>query len=609
MAFYNYCKVETWTVDRLVNSVGKFNDKNEKIDIPKYQRSIAWIDTQKKLFINSIKSGFPIGSLLLFKREETTNKTVFHLVDGLQRVLSLKKYIENPLEYITDEDIKAAFPMEKGIIDPSTDILLFIKNWLEKNKISDKVKYTGRKLHLSVKDKINETLDEELIDDEFSKFLDNLEKSLVINSIEIPVVIYNGPHENLPIIFERLNKEGTKLNKYQILAATWINTKIKINNMEIITHIQKRYDQLIENGFTIENYNQNSNDFATSDFSAFEYVFGFGKLLSEKFPYLFDQTDEDNADSIAFNLITICLGSNLKDMDKIHETIKIIDQNKFEKALLDSIGIVYLKLKPIITLNANKKKTQGTNIKKEIYHSDSQIVSIIGKVFKSKYDINFDENKKWKEVNTKLLSNIVRYYIFDIIRGYWGSAVDQKINENILENSRYDQVISDELWNNALSEWHQSQLSKKEQTRTNISYITMLFLKAIYMHILTAYEDISDQEFHIDHIIPIDKLKDLATDQGGAPISAVANLCLLTKELNQSKTNLTYYEYLSSELQNGSISKEQKSALQSEYERFSFVKEDKLAFATGEILIEKYREFLDYRFDVLRSKFLEWVNN
>ena len=92
----NYTEVETWTVSDLIDAVN--NDtplKKKSVTVPKYQRSLVWPEKMRKSFVSSIKSGYPFGSLLLYKVGEAEGITQYNLIDGLQRTSTLLDYTKN----------------------------------------------------------------------------------------------------------------------------------------------------------------------------------------------------------------------------------------------------------------------------------------------------------------------------------------------------------------------------------------------------------------------------------------------------------------------------------------------------------------------------------
>ncbi|NEM99769.1 DUF262 domain-containing protein, partial [Pontibacter burrus] len=80
-------KVETWTLNDLVNAQGKINPK------PQYQRTSVWQPPKKKLLIDSILRGYDIPKFYLRK---TPNDLIFNyeVTDGQQRMRAIWEFIE-----------------------------------------------------------------------------------------------------------------------------------------------------------------------------------------------------------------------------------------------------------------------------------------------------------------------------------------------------------------------------------------------------------------------------------------------------------------------------------------------------------------------------------
>lgn len=609
----NYSDISTWTIEDLIDSLSEKPIKKEKVIIPKYQRNLVWSSKQKKSFIDSIKSGFPFSSLLLFK--EGSNKdgiTQYSLVDGLQRTTTIMRYIEKPTEFFEYDNIEEnlvvdILKMLKVSEEQREELLKCITNLVKSLKgFKESDGYSSYKLGNKICSHFNINpyeINFDMLIEIIVPFKEKIEKESDISKIKIPVIIYTGEESNLPTIFERINSKGTKLNKYQIYAATWSRSNMKINNTEIINHIKAKYDSLIEEGLQVDNYDPNSKEFYKSNFNVFEYVFGLGKYLSNTFPHLFGEyNNEDNTESIGFNLCTMCLLNDLNNMTNLPNSILRLNQEKFLNALLDSINIVYTKLKPFITLKANKKKSKNTS-RAIIYHTEYQIVSFIAKIFKSKYDDNLNERDTWKIESKQILKNIPYHYLYDILREYWRGSGDSKLKELVKKDSRYEKNIYKENWDNILDEWFSYQLERKEKIRVSIKDVDILFLKYIYAHILTSYQETSNIEFEIEHLVPVARLKFIA-NENGVPISAVSNLCLISKEINRDKRDLTIYEYFDEKVNNEELTKEQACNEVNIIEQFTFTKREDLS-SVNNMTREHYILFLKDRFNKLKKIFYE----
>lgn len=612
----NFTSSDTWTIEDLIDSLKPNPIKKDKVVIPQYQRNLVWAQKQKKEFIDSIKKGFPFGALLLFKNGSEGNITKFALIDGLQRTTTIKEYVENPTRFIEKEDI------DDNVINKVVRILGLdyeyqdkIKNilvvWLKELKgFKESDGYSSFNMALNILSGIGlegsmQYLKE--LTDTVVPLKEKIEKEADILRAQIPVIIYSGDENNLPLIFERINSKGTKLSKYEIFAATWFNENLKICNTEIIDHIKDKYDALIDEGLEISNYDPTQSTFYQMDFSVFEFMFGLGKYISKKYPYLFgvDQS-VDSIDSIAFNLYTICLFGDLKEMSKLPQKLKIIDQERFLEAILECTEIVFIALKPYITLKANKKAAKKPkNI--SICHTEYQIISFIAKIFFMKYDNNLEERSSWRQKRDTIINNIPYHYLADIIKEFWRGSGDSKLKEAIQKGSRYEKQLYRENWDNILKEWFNQQINREEKSRISLRDTDLLFLKYIYSHIMTSYQDLSSQEFEVDHIIPIEQLKNIIKDNDkGLPMSAIANLCIVEKGVNRAKSNLTIYEYYEKQVNESFLTKDQMKLELKKIEKFTFTTREDFQYTN--LTAEKYISILENRFNILLNKFFEMNN-
>lgn len=67
-----------------------------------FQRNLVWSEEQKKTFIDSVKKGFPIGTLLFYKVKD---KDTYSLIDGLQRSTTIKDFMKLPKSYFETQDV------------------------------------------------------------------------------------------------------------------------------------------------------------------------------------------------------------------------------------------------------------------------------------------------------------------------------------------------------------------------------------------------------------------------------------------------------------------------------------------------------------------------
>jgi len=197
--------------------------------------------------------------------------------------------------------------------------------------------------------------------------------------------------------------------------------------------------------------------------------------------------------------------------------------------------------------------------------------------------------------------------LYDIIKGFWSGTGDKKAMEKAYSN-RYEKPITKDMWDATLDEWHENEKSKKEKTRESINKVSVLFLKYIYTNLIPAKEELSTIEFEVDHVIPFAKLKKIAIEIDGLPISAIGNLALIKRDLNRGKKDKTFYEYFDDMFSKGEITEAQRDEEIKKVEEYTFTTRDMLEFiiTLNKSNIEPFYTYLDERFNKIKEKFYEF---
>ncbi len=583
---------------------------NKDINLPKFQREIVWSQNKINALADSLALGIPFGTFLLAGENPRI------LVDGLQRTYALRQIYNGPQKYFKKDQIDnltltkiKQFLLENNAVIPNNqddEIQKAIVEWIKNSPNTDPTEkfkglYIAKDLfkQFSVKENAdNLTKGDEIL----SPVIDVVikEKSNIEN-IKIPCVIYKGSNENLPLIFEKLNTSGTSLTKYQIFASKWFNKTLPgMKDKEIKKIIFNIYDKRLKEGdIYINNLPESEAEFIKQDLNLFEYLLGLGNLCEKKFPNLF----ANKGDTIGFTLSAACLQGSIRKIGRINEIINdSFDFENFQNALFDSIDTVYLELRPYISVLI--KRSRG-NKKPIIFHSDYQIVSLISKVFREKYDIpTFKEKKEWNK-DHKWISNVPYYYLLDQLEDNWRGSGDTRIEE-MLNSDRYKQKISRSTWSSLLDKWFQeNEITKKQKVRININHVELLLLNYIYAHTITVAESQGSNIYNLEHLVPVDLLSKYIQDYKieGLPISAVSNICYLDETINKKKGKKTIYEFIKENPEEVNI-----YDIESKY---TFTKESDLDFI--KLLNDKdiehwdefYKEFIISRFKTLKEKFFE----
>ncbi|WP_348702298.1 DUF262 domain-containing protein [Tenacibaculum sp. 190524A02b] len=230
MDFTNKINVKP-EIDRLINILDSV--KKGRLVVPEFQRDYVWDKKQRIDLFDSIKRGFPIGSLLFwnpdgndyeynnnigpYKLDITPNKFSY-IIDGYQRVTTLFSALINPYdtgvilkqkdklqEYIVYYDLENqefSQPYSKNNIEPQYIPLYVLVDTFEFLSFSDKLK-----------DFFNE--------EKSTKFI-NRAKKLATTLLDYSLSYVNingGTIQDSVEIFSRINSKGSDMSPMWMLSA------------------------------------------------------------------------------------------------------------------------------------------------------------------------------------------------------------------------------------------------------------------------------------------------------------------------------------------------------------------------------------------------------
>lgn len=606
---------------------GKFS-----LTIPRYQRGIVWTEQQKELLLESISWGYPVGSLLAFQTGQKNDKgsapLVWQLVDGLQRASTLIEYMDNPFtiagisSFINEEDVRDfSNQIYESPSHEQIEVLeSLIESWLKAvKKPESDAGFSNVKLLKYLRAELNDS--EKINDDskalELAEYLgagilQKIENKVdLIATSQLPIIVYTGSEDNVPEIFERINSQGIKLSKYETFAATWNAIGAVIKNSEIKEAVSAKYAELTKAGYTISGIEELQN--GDDKYNLFEYLFGLGKILSEKHPYLFPESSEPaELVSSAFVIATIAYKLKTSQMSKLALKLRdvnngeIIDLSAFESALFTSCADVEKKIMKYMSIGLNS----ASESKRFLPHSENQIYSLIIRYMIEKFDIEHNWSLRSISESAKLLNNIPLYYLLDVLNGEWAGSGDTRLwnlvwqlddDGKVTRSPYYLTVPTRQTWEDALNNWHNKELNKLQSKRTSISPDSKMVMKYLYSEIVTVADDAS-LIFHIEHLWSVKSLTNLiqASDsKEGWPISAIGNLSILTNSVNTKKIDKMLGDYkLIANTQDVSIgqwSRIQEWLIHPQVEDLKY---------RGDFTKNEFIEFCSMRFSVIKERLL-----
>lgn len=551
----------------LRGSTKEGGNERYEIRIPSFQRGIVWNDSQKKKLVESIKLGYPVGSLMAYETYED-NKPIWSLIDGLQRTSTIIEYLDKPFK-VADPSLFYSLENLSKIsqilyLDNASshisELSEVLDSWLKLMETNDQARgFHAGKLQQYLTEKLfnNVHLSPEksnkLIDYLSEEFFEHINREIRnIEDATLPFIIYKGPEDQVPEIFERINTEGLKLSKYETFAATWTYKKVQIDNQDIKNKVKAKYSELQSRGYVISGLSEEED---LIEFNLFEYLFGLGKLLTDKHPLIFRaSTNPAEPAPLAFVIATIAYQlpiSKMKDLALRLSDIyagEVINLRNFEKAAIESCKAVEDSLRGFLKIRLNSRSRE----KQFIPHSDNQVFSYIIRYLLERYDHNNNWNEKSSHRAADLINNIPVFYLIDILNGSWAGSGDSRLfrvcwNTSVEPHIPANDYLNPppiEEWDSTLESWHNRELAKLQKVRSSNSPEAKLLLKFLYQNIITVYQNESI-DFDIEHLWSVEKLVNLvaATNSDGWPIGAFSNLALLEKDINQTKGSVMLGDY------------------------------------------------------------------
>lgn len=562
MTTRSFTKPETWTIKEIHDALSG-SGPGRRIQLPKFQRTLVWSAGQRQELLRSLRQGHPIGSLLMYEMPNGGPQKVYQLVDGLQRVSAIQDYLAQPLAYLADGGLDEPL-LEKlvGVLSEAAgeeplepeSIEQSVAQWMAETR--DLEAGHGYSPHRLI-NAVVESLSLEVTDDARQSMydgagavLDGIKEQIDIAQISVPVLLFAGDSSELPDIFEKLNSAGTALSKYEIYAATWVEQETRIENAKIRDAIALKYQELLDQGYEIAGLDNEGH-------SLFEYLFGLGKELCERYPLLFGApTQTASPEAIGFTLMTVAHQVEVPDMKQLPRVLRTspteaIDPTAFETALFEAVEIVNGILLPCVGLRLNEQGRATL-----VVHTQFQIASMICRVLGAAFrPFEWIRAPDADDQIDQLRETLLAHYLYDIVRGTWRSAGDRRVfartwvkdedGEGVYRPSpHYSSSLSWGEVEQVLDVWFDEQLQRAQKARSHVRGIDKLFLKFVYSDVVTVH-DHATKTFELEHLFPVSRLADIVREEPeGWPISAISNLALFESRLNREKSKKTIKEYM-----------------------------------------------------------------
>lgn len=236
---------EPITIKKLIERISSGD-----IRIPAFQRDYVWEPDQVSFLLDSIYKEFPIGTVILWKTDNRLdsekrlgffelpdpqkNYPVNYVLDGQQRLTSLFSVFQTELKPVSDEwvdiyfDIRAEDNVQESLFLALDDSEVDLDRHFPVKTFFDSVAY--RKATSNLPD--NDVVRLDAVQDKFRTYL-------------IPNEIFETDDRNkVAIVFERINRAGTELNIFELLAAwSWSD------DFDLVNKFEDLQDNIADHGF------------------------------------------------------------------------------------------------------------------------------------------------------------------------------------------------------------------------------------------------------------------------------------------------------------------------------------------------------------------------
>lgn len=527
-----------------------FKELENKVILPSFQRPLVWKDIEKKRFIETLKKGYPFGSILIYKYEDSGK---YSLIDGLQRYTTILDFRDDPSKYM--------------------EVDHFVEELIEQMEKTQKINQSQRKqyeiiLSNKIKEVIethtkNERLDIYHLYDQISgpipgiesleRYITNLQSKIInfskeyldINEIVIPCIEFIGDQSELAEVFENLNRGGKKLSKYQVFAAQWSNSEIMLakekNSANVLDRVIERYTKLNETRqIEIKDFDENlmRNE---RKINLSELCYAIGVLIVEELSVFFgkDGKDkEDLANEIGYSTMGILMNVPNNQLHKVINKEDFFVEPQVVEELIGKTLDVYK------NINSNFEKylvMPGNTTKFQSKEKTSfQIMSFFAALWITRFEVDFDEksiktNSNYRSKYNDIINNFIKYYILDIVNRNWRGSGDSSLNAiYIQKNNKYATTLERDKLSANLFEWYDETLNKSSIRLEGVSKTLLTIHNSFNRNYYSA------DKYDFEHIVAQKKLRTLYKEHE-IPGGSLGNIMFMDQGVNRSKKDDNLY--------------------------------------------------------------------
>lgn len=401
----------------------------DRVSLPKFQRGFVWSQTKKNEFVTTLHEGFPFGALLVYPESQAPDAKLV-LLDGQQRLSTIKEYMHSPLKfwkplnYQTYKDalkrLNECLPESMETGESEFDYLIEceseeLSNWADDIERKEERK-EARRVILDIADECRDYVD--------------------LQSLKIWTIKFIGPKNRKAEVFENLNKGGVPLTKYEIYSAAWNNTEISLLGADqselqdkLLDNVRAYYQDR-ENGsqFVLEGFSQDELAL-TRTVTLSELGIAIGSFVTQRLGALVPDTKKSRSE-MGFGLLGIATGVDNRKLNTLVDHLTGISasiQDTIEKIdrICGNLQDLFSKLLKRLYSNKNDAYELGLST---TFKALSYFVAL------------WDLEPGSADYQTSL-KNIKAYYVYDMLAKVWSSHGDQRLLDYYPQNRKRSYLV------------------------------------------------------------------------------------------------------------------------------------------------------------------------
>ena len=501
----------------------------DRIVLPRFQRGFVWTKAKKNDFVQTLHDGYPFGSLLVYPIDNS-EKTKLQLLDGQQRLSTIREYKSNPLqfwkplnhdEYQTIYNrVNALFPEEKRLTEREFDDLAHQELYDAMMQLSDRAE---------IKDVYKELMNC------LHELQAKLKEYVDLDQLTVPMIVYLGGEEHLADVFANLNKGGVPLSKYEVFGASWINATIQLTSAEqsplqnqILQNVKNYYNSMQQNAeFDIDGFSEDELT-RTRTITLAELGTALGQYVVDRLSALIPPTTSATQE-IGFGLLGVAVNLDNRKLSNLNSPEYLEYISKHLEEILQRTTLICSNLQSLFSVLLKRFKDNGDN-----YENGLSTTFKTLSYFAALWNLQ-QSSEEYK----KSLHNIKAAYVYDAITSAWSSHGDQRLLDYYQTGSRnYLTPISEEQLKSAFDHWID------DQTSGIVFGKDIKCLVTIHANLSYLSASVPDGEaFELEHIIARKRINEVDTSKNRKILGSTLGNCMyLPRTDNNRKKDKTLYE-------------------------------------------------------------------